>query len=477
MADLPADCNMRNGCDDDTLMMRSRRYGPIDGVPAYHYDGPMKRRNSPRRRRPKANTSQPASGMQSARPLEMEASSAIAAAWLTTPVRHPLIYRKRVVRMEGAAQPGDLVAVYVEPDELLGYGLYNPKSEIVIRMLRYGSELPDAAFWKQRLLQAIELRRETLRLEAATDTYRVIHAEGDQLPGLVIDKFGDVLSAEAFSLGMFQRARAILEMLAPLCGAKHWLVQPGPHTLAQEGVEAKPVLSDGCPKGVIVQEFGTQFRVQFAGGHKTGFFCDQRDNRRMLTDFCAGRTVLDLCCYSGGFAVQAMKLGQAKAATGIDLDEAPLAIARENAKLNGVEAKFVQADAFGYMRDMLRNGVSFDIVVLDPPKLIRSRRELDEGTRKHFDLNRLAMQLVAPGGLLLSCSCAGLLSWEAFQRLLNSAARQAGPPMETPWPDGRARHASRNMQIIAKTGAGGDHPIDSVVPETEYLKAAWMRME
>ncbi len=169
-------------------------------------------------------------------------------------------------------------------------------------------------------------------------------------------------------------------------------------------------------------------------------------------------------------------MGEATAVTGVDLEEAPLQLARDNAKLNRVDAKFVQADAFGYMRDMLRNGVKYDVVVLDPPKLIRSRREIEEGTRKHFDLNRLAMQLVAPGGLLLSCSCAGLLSWEEFQRLLCAAARQAGPPSATPWPDGRPRHEPRNMRIIAKTGAGGDHPIDSVVSETEYLKAVWMRM-
>ena len=436
----------------------------------------MKRRPShSRRHKPRSSGSPAASGQHAGRSLTPE-SLQLPAAYISTAVRHPLIYRKRIARIDSAARPGDLVAVYVEPGELLGYGLYNPKSEIAVRMVRYGAEPPDTSYWHGLLKQAVELRRGMLKIDAMADAYRVVHAEADGLPGLAIDKFGDVLSAEVFSLGMFQRARALLELLAPLCEAQHWLVHPGPHTLAQEGFEARPVPSDDCRHEVVVQEFGTQFRVRFQGGHKTGFFCDQRDNRKLLADHCQGKSLLDLCCYTGGFTVQAMRLGQAKSATGVDLDEGPLQLARENAKLNRVNAKFVQADAFPYMRDMLRNGVKYDVVVLDPPKLIRSRREMEEGTRKHFDLNRLAMQLVAPGGLLLSCSCAGLLSWEEFQRLLCAAARQAGPPAATPWPDGRPRHEPRHMQIIAKTGAGGDHPIDSVVSETEYLKAVWMRM-
>jgi 23S rRNA (cytosine1962-C5)-methyltransferase len=438
----------------------------------------MKRRQPGRRRHhfSRAAGARPAKSFGAGRTLAVAAGEPLPAAYVSTAVRHPLIYRKRLLRVDAAAQPGDLVAVYVEPDELLGHGLYNPKSEIAMRMIRYGEDLPDVDFWQGLLQQAVDLRQEMLGLDEITDTYRVVHAEADRLPGLVIDKFGDVLSAEVFSLGMFQRAGAILELLAPHCGARHWMVQPGPHTLAQEGFEAKPVLSGDCPSNVVVQEFGTRFHVRFEGGHKTGFFCDQRENRRLLASYCPGRSVLDLCCYSGGFAVQAMQLGKAREATGVDLDAAPLTLAKENAKLNRVDVHFVQADAFPYMRDMLRNGRKFDVVILDPPKLIRSRKEIEEGTRKHFDLNRLAMQLVSPGGLLLSCSCAGLLSWEEFQRLLNAAARQAGPPEATPWPDGRPRHAPRNMQIIAKTGAGGDHPIDSVVTETEYLKAAWMRM-
>ena len=161
---------------------------------------------------------------------------------------------------------------------------------------------------------------------------------------------------------------------------------------------------------------------------------------------------------------------------GVDLDEAPLELARENANLNQVRAKFVQADAFAYMRDMLQNGRKFDVVVLDPPKLIRSRAELEEGTRKHFALNQLAMQLVAPGGLMLSCTCAGLLPQSEFVRLVYAAARQAGVEIVPATPEQSARHAPRPMQVLFKTGASADHPIAANCPETEYLNAVWMRL-
>ncbi|MCA9048273.1 MAG: class I SAM-dependent rRNA methyltransferase, partial [Planctomycetaceae bacterium] len=209
----------------------------------------------------------------------------------------------------------------------------------------------------------------------------------------------------------------------------------------------------------------------------TGFFCDQRENRRRVAEYCRDRTVLDLCCYTGGFSIQAMKLGGAREVTGVDLDESPLQLAKENANLNQVRARFVQSDVFNYMREMLSIGRQFDVVILDPPKLIRSRAEIEEGTRKHFDLNRLAMRLVRPGGMLVSFTCAGLLPEAEFLKLLTAAARQAGEEM-TPADDSRAaRHDSRTMQIIARSGAAPCHPVGSHCPETEYLKAAWMVLQ
>ncbi|MBI3468575.1 MAG: class I SAM-dependent rRNA methyltransferase [Planctomycetes bacterium] len=237
-----------------------------------------------------------------------------------------------------------------------------------------------------------------------------------------------------------------------------------------------PICTPDFPGRVTVTEYGTRFWVDLEAGHKTGFFCDQRENRRRLAAFCEGGSVLDLCCYTGGFAIHAKRLGNAAEVTGVDLDESAIKLARQNAKLDQAAVRFVHADVFAYMRDMIANGRQYEVVVLDPPKLIRSRREIDEGTRKHFDLNRLAVQLVRPGGLLLSCSCSGLLAESEFLRLLYSAARQS-----TPAPVGDAalandRPAGRTLQILAKTGAAPDHPVAPSCPETEYLKALWLRV-
>jgi 23S rRNA (cytosine1962-C5)-methyltransferase len=409
------------------------------------------------------------------RALSPDPAAPIPAIFVRSPTWHPFLYRKRIDRVE-KARPGDLVAVYGPNDRVLGYALYNPRSEIAARMVFYGEELPDDAAWQKKLDGAVELRHGLLRLSDTTDAYRVIYAEADGLPGLVVDRLGEVLSAESYTLGMYQRAEAILARLAPALGTRHTVVRPSPQFLSQEGYEPPGFASPDLPAEVTIREYGTRFRVRFAGGHKTGFFCDQRENRKRLAEFCEGRTVLDLCCYTGGFAVQAKCLGKAADVTGVDLDEEPLALARENANLNQARVRFVQDDAFAYMREMLRLERRFDVVVLDPPKLIRSRAELEEGTRKHFDLNRLAMRLVQPRGLMLSCCCSGLLKEPDFVQLLRQSAFQAGELISAATEDSSEKHAARPMQILARTGAAADHPVSAVVPETEYLKAVWMRL-
>lgn len=439
----------------------------------FESDAPFSQQSGVRRGHPTES-----SDLKTSQPLCPNPKQPIPAVYMSTSTPHPLLYRKRVDRVDPQARAGDWVAVYDGDSQLLGYGLYNPRAEIAVRMIRWGKTLPDEAFWQSRLEYAVALRRDVLRLDEITDCYRVIHAEADGLSGLVVDRIGDTLSAEAFSLGMYQRAPEIMERLAQLCGTKHWVVRGAPHSQAQEGFTGETIASAELPPRVTINEFGTRFRVRFEGGHKTGFFCDQRDNRKMLASFCEGRTVLDLCCYSGGFAIQAKRLGKAEEVTGVDLDEEPLKLARENANLNQCRVNFVQADIFAYMRDMQRLGRQYDVVVLDPPKLITNRDEIEEGTRKHFDMNRLAMQMVRPGGLLLSCTCAGLLPQEDFLHLLYGAARQAGPrDGDALTPNGKPRHLTRPMQVLAKTGAAADHPIAAHCLETEYLKAVWMRLE
>jgi 23S rRNA (cytosine1962-C5)-methyltransferase len=406
----------------------------------------------------------------------------IAEAVLKSAVRHPLIYRKRVAEISRDARAGDWVVVYAPDAEapgaenrLIGYGLYNPRSEIAVRMIRWGEQLPDEPFWRRLLGSAVELRRDLLQLDRHTNAYRVLHAEGDGVPGLVVDRYAEVLSGEVFSWGVWQRSQRIVEILADLLGTQHFVLRTAPKLVSQEGFDAPTFRSEHAPPRVTITEFGTRFRVDLAdAAHKTGFFCDQRENRFRLAQHVANRSVLDLCCYTGGFSVQAKKLGGAAEVIGVDLDQAPLQLAQENANLNQTRVRFVQADVFPYMRDLVRSGRTFDVVVLDPPKLIYSRAELATGTRAHYDLNRLAMQLVRPGGLMLTCSCAGLLSEDEFLRLLRAAARNivrdesAGPA---------APAIGRSLRIVARSGAGPDHPVAGRCPEGEYLKAVWLTLD
>jgi len=455
------------------------------------------------------------------RPLSPSANASLASVTIQRGTLHPNIFRKRLLDIRGNPGGGDWVAVYrVEPEPtrrvnvrqelqsdeenppdnaskeggdvsnrgrsrgvspgqtepqnsepgLFGYGIYNPKAEVAVRLYAWGTELPNDSYWSKVLNDAIALRHETLDLTAMTDAYRVIHGEADGFPGLVVDRYGDCLSAESFSLGMYQRANQILAGLESKLGTKHRIIQPSPQFLSQEGSLVNTLSSQGMPEQTTILENGVKYRVHFGTGHKTGFFCDQRDNRRMLAQHSKGRSVLDLCCYTGGFAVAAAKAGQAAEVIGVDLDEESLETAKKNAAINQTRVRFVHADAFAYMRDMIRNRKQFDIVVLDPPKLIRSRTEIEEGSHKHFDLNRLAIQLVRPGGLLLTCCCAGLLSQDAFQQIVQSAARSGG------FDEHGKRIPGRIVQVFESRGAAPDHPVAMHCPETGYLKAFWARV-
>jgi 23S rRNA (cytosine1962-C5)-methyltransferase len=394
------------------------------------------------------------------RPLALPEAEPLPIIAVRSPTRHPLLYRKRLGTWDRRARHGDLVQLTLSDGQVFGYGLFNPRSEITVRVLTHRPEPPREEWWAAQIGGAVALRRDVLKLDQVTGAYRVVHAEADGLPGLAVDRFGDVLSIEVFSLAMYQRIDALAPLLAEQCGTQHVVIRCGPQTREQEGFAAEPFGSPRLPAHVTIEEHGTKFRIDLRDGHKTGFFCDQRDNRRKLAELCAGKTVLDACCYTGGFALQAKLLGGAAEVTGVDLDEQAIAVARENAKLNRAQIRFVHADAFAYLRDMLRNERRYDVVVLDPPKLIRTRDEIETGQKKYYDLNRLAMQLVAPGGWLVTCSCSGLMDGREFQQTVTSALPGA-----------------RTARILWRTGAAPDHPIATHCPETEYLKALWLRLD
>jgi 23S rRNA (cytosine1962-C5)-methyltransferase len=375
---------------------------------------------------------------------------------------HQFVYRKMVEGPVGAATPnhGDLVRVVDRDGVHLGFALWNGRSQISLRFLSRASEPPGPDFWSRRIEEAAALRTTVLNLDRHTNAYRVIHAEGDGLSGLIVDRFDDVLSVEVFSLGMYQRIGPILSLCAARLGTSHFRVGVDERVARLEDFSGRSLVSAHLPLRVTVQEHGIRYRIHFAEGHKTGFFCDQRDNRRELAGFCGGRTVLDLCCYTGGFGLNALVRGEAREVTCVDLDESAVALARENANANQVKLEVIHADAFGYARQMGSNGKTYGVVVLDPPKLILDRDDVSAGKRKYFDLNVLAMKLVEQGGLLVTCSCSGLLDAPEFLGLLGAAAR----------------NADRQFQLLSMAGAAPDHPVALNALEGAYLKVAWLRV-
>lgn len=372
----------------------------------------------------------------------------------------PFIYQKMVKQVSSDAEPGVCVSVYDRRGALFGHGLFNPRSEIALRMLNFDATPIDGAFWQTAIDRAVQLRTRILRLKECTDACRLIHAEGDDLSGLIVDHYGDVLSLEIFSLGMWRLLPELLPILHAAAGTRHHTVRVDERVQQQEGFSAETIRSKGLPASVKVVEHGVRFQIEFERGHKTGFFCDQRENRLQLARMVGDASVLDLCCYTGGFGLYAKVLGKAREVTCVDLDEHAIALAKRNANLNQVRLDAVQADAFTYMRQMQSNERTYDVVVLDPAKLIPSRLEMEEGLRKYLDLNRLAASMVKPDGLLLTCSCSGALARSDFVELVLRATRQAG----------------RESQILNLTGAGPDHPVSPRCPESAYLKAVWLRL-
>jgi 23S rRNA (cytosine1962-C5)-methyltransferase len=320
------------------------------------------------------------------------------------------------------------------------------------------NERIDEAFFRRRLGRALELRRHWLKLDAVTDAYRLVHSEGDGLSGLVVDRFGPTLVLEFFAFGMYRFRPLLQELLGehfPGCGF-YWFAEE--HVQKQESFDCRP---PSAPAAHTISEHGLRFRVAPGSKHKTGFFLDQRDNRKTLASYCQGKRVLDLCCNTGGFAVYAKALGGAEEVIGVDLDEQVIELAKQNANLNQARVRFVQADLFAWLREVLPSGQRFEVVVLDPSKQTRDREEIDYALKRYLDMNRLALQAVAPGGLFLTCSCTGLVGEEMFLDTLRRAAWQAG----------------RTVQVLALSGAAADHPFLLHVPEGRYLKAVWCRVE
>ncbi|HJZ58451.1 MAG TPA: class I SAM-dependent rRNA methyltransferase [Gemmataceae bacterium] len=371
---------------------------------------------------------------------------------------HPWIFQKMVEKPAGRIAPGSVVDIRDKNGQWVGRGFYNGHSRITLRVLTANpDETIDADFFARKIGAAVAFRREVLGLDALTDAYRLVHSEADDLSGLVIDRFGDALVIEYFAAGMFRQRNTIIDVLKThFPDARfYWFAEE--HVGKQESFDCPP--PEPPPPGVIT-EHGLKFRVAPGGKHKTGFFLDQRENRRVLSEFCRGKRVLDLCCNSGGFSVYAKARGEAGEVVGVDLDEQAIELARQNVRLNNAQVRFIQADLFSWLRDVIPNGERFDVVVLDPAKLTRDRESVDQALRKYCDMNRLALQVVSPGGIFLTCSCTGLVSEADFLESVRRAAWQAG----------------RQLQVFRVSGAAADHPFLIHVPEGRYLKAVFARV-
>ncbi|MFV1958485.1 MAG: class I SAM-dependent rRNA methyltransferase [Planctomycetota bacterium] len=375
------------------------------------------------------------------------------------PVAHPHVFDRRILRVERGARSGDVVRVRTREGRPVGYAFFHARSRIALRMLTYAEEhVPDTRWLAHRVREAARLRRDVLRLPEVTNAWRVVHAEGDGLSGLVVDRYSEVGSVALFSLGWQRRLDELSQVLREEAGFERLVVRADPRAARQEDLDLPPP-RDEAPVEIV--EHGLRFLVDPAGRHKTGFFLDQRENRRRLAHLAAGRTVFDGMTFAGGFALAAAR-GGATRVRGMDLDEEAVSVACENAKRNGVEIEFEHGDVFDALRAYARASEDErpEVLIVDPPKWARDRKGLGAALARYRDLNRLALEAVRPGGVVCTSSCSGLVSEEAFLDVVRGAARDS----------------RRAVSILAVTGAAADHPVSAVFPEGRYLKTLFLHV-
>ncbi|MEZ6017517.1 MAG: class I SAM-dependent methyltransferase [Planctomycetota bacterium] len=373
--------------------------------------------------------------------------------------RGPWIYGRQVETRhssdEAAPENGSLVEVQDTEGRFIGHGLYNGASDIRIRMLARGRrtdmERP-REFLLRKLAAALRLRRKGLRLDEVTDAYRIVHGEGDDLPGLIVDRFGDAVVCEHHSLGFWNLRETVADCMRELLpGAT--VVHRIPATARNSENFPDSAQSDPAAPERWIHEHGVRFPVVPGGSHKTGWFCDQRDNRRYVAEFARGRDVLDLCCHAGGFALAAARAG-AHSVTAVDLDEEPLARGVRAAAEQQLNVRFEHADAFNVLRSVAAGSRRPGLVILDPHKLILGKPRLEEGLVKYRDFNTLGLSAVAPGGFLATFSCSGALDLAGFTGMVFHSARRA----------------EREIRVLATLGATPDHPQRPDFSRSRYLK-------
>lgn len=369
---------------------------------------------------------------------------------------HPWIFSGAIRDVEGDPGPADSVAVHCG-DEFLGCGLYSPQSQIRVRLYSRKRHECDRPYLRQALLAARNRRR--LLLSRQTTCYRLVNSEGDSLPGLCIDVYGNIAVLQLTTAPMDTRRRMILELLLEM-GFASVVERSDASVRSAEGLEPQRGLLHGSlPDPLLVQENGLFFQVDPQEGQKTGFFLDQRDNRQLLGSLAKGAEVLNGFCYTGGFSLAALR-GGAQYVKSIDISGSALHMLRRNLQHNQLEQAhhvMEKADMFEALRD---EDSEFQIVVLDPPPFVKNASSVPKAMRGYKDINRLALQRVRSGGLLMSFSCSGHIDMNRFEEALRWAAMDSG----------------RQVQLLRRLGPGSDHPRLLGHPEGEYLKGLLLQV-
>ena len=379
--------------------------------------------------------------------------------------RHPWIFSGAVECIDGAPVSGDTVAVRDGAGNFLAWAAYNPDSQITARVWSWNEkEVIDMVFFRRRIADALVARR-TLNIErdSNSNSMRIVHGESDGLPGLIVDKYGEVLVMQLGSAGPEHWRDTLADILQELCAPVCIYERSDSDGRELEGLPKRcGVVRGTLPEKVEVTENGLRFAVDVAAGQKTGYYLDQRDNRALTGTLAHDKDVLNCFCYTGGFSLYALR-GGAKSVLSIDASEGALELARRNVELNGLDASKAEwqcADVFDALRKLRDQNRKFDLVVLDPPKFAPTAAFAEKASRAYKDINLLGFKLLRPGGLLFTYSCSGGISDDLFQKIIAGAALDAGV----------------DAQIVKKLHAAADHPVLLSFPEGAYLKGLVLRV-
>lgn len=377
--------------------------------------------------------------------------------------RHPWLFSGAIGGVEGSPAPGDIVRVQAANGEFLAYGYYNPRSQITVRLLAWKEdEAIDAAWWARRIRESIA-RRSTLMASPQTNAFRLVYSEADGVPGLIVDRYADYLVCQFLTAGIERVRTEIVGQLEEQIKPAGILDLSDTDIRNVEGLAPCTGLIRGTAPdhAVIVRENGFCFAVDLGGGQKTGFYLDQRDNRRVVSELAQGRSVLDCFCYTGGFTIPIIA-SSPQSVMCIDSSEAALGLLRTNISmlehdspgLKLGETELACANVFEELRRLRDRGRQFGMIILDPPKLAASHSQVARAKRAYKDLNLLALKLLTPGGVLATFSCSGAISRADLQSVVSWAATDA----------------NRQVRILRQLSQGEDHPVLSSFPESEYLK-------